>query len=281
MISPAPHTGLGPVVIAVAPNGGRRTKRDHAALPLTLSELARTAAACRDAGAAMIHLHVRDRDGRHLLDAAAYREALDAIAAEVGDALFLQISSEALGVYSSAEQMAVVKAVKPPGVSLGLREFTSESADELAFADFLAWLNRESIVPQFILYAAEESDQLMQLSRRGVIPWNDPPVLFVLGRYSANQRSVPEDLWPFLAAERPRFHHWMVCAFGERESDCIVAGARRGGHGRVGFENNLHLPDGTVAPDNAALVAATAALLQAAGCPLATADQLRSQWSLS
>ncbi len=83
------HTpdSLPPVPIAVAPNGGRRTKADHPALPMTPEELARTAAECLDAGAAMIHVHVRDRDGKHLLDAEAYRQAIGAIRAEVRDRL--------------------------------------------------------------------------------------------------------------------------------------------------------------------------------------------------
>lgn len=47
------------ISIAVAPNGGRRTKADHPAIPLTPEELALTARDCLDAGAAMIHVHVR------------------------------------------------------------------------------------------------------------------------------------------------------------------------------------------------------------------------------
>ncbi|HEU4985991.1 MAG TPA: 3-keto-5-aminohexanoate cleavage protein, partial [Rhizobiaceae bacterium] len=48
-----------PVAIAIAPNGGRKTKADHPALPMTSDEIAATAAACLAAGAAMLHLHVR------------------------------------------------------------------------------------------------------------------------------------------------------------------------------------------------------------------------------
>ncbi len=110
------------MAIAVAPNGGRRTQADHPALPLTPAELARVAAECRDAGAAMIHTHVRDRDGDHLLDAEAYRAAIAAIRAEVGDDLVLQITSESLGRYRPEEQMAVVRATRPEAVSLALRE---------------------------------------------------------------------------------------------------------------------------------------------------------------
>ena len=47
-------------MLTVAPNGGRKTKADHPALPLSPDELARTAAECLERGASMIHLHVRD-----------------------------------------------------------------------------------------------------------------------------------------------------------------------------------------------------------------------------
>lgn len=268
-----------PIVMAVAPNGGRRTKQDHPALPLTAAELARAAAACGEAGAAMVHLHVRDAAGRHLLEAAAYQAALAAVRAAVGDRVFLQISSESLGAYRPAEQMAVVRAVRPEGVSLGLREYVGAPGDETAFADFLAWLKRERIAPQFILYAPEELDALRGLCRRGLVPWDDPAVLLVLGRYAVDHDSAPDDLLPFLAANRPSFGHWMLCAFGRHEAACMLAAALRGGHARVGFENNLHLPDGSRAPDNAALVAATAALLRRAGRRLATAADLRDAWS--
>ncbi|WP_408904543.1 3-keto-5-aminohexanoate cleavage protein [Nguyenibacter sp. L1] len=49
--------------IAVAPDGGRRAKIDHAAIPLTPADLARRANACQEAGAAMIHVHVRKNRG--------------------------------------------------------------------------------------------------------------------------------------------------------------------------------------------------------------------------
>ncbi len=52
-----------PVVIAVAPNGARKSKADHPRLPLTPSELAECAQDCLDAGASMLHLHVRDAAG--------------------------------------------------------------------------------------------------------------------------------------------------------------------------------------------------------------------------
>jgi uncharacterized protein (DUF849 family) len=78
---------------------------DHPNIPLTPTEMAETAAECLEAGAAMIHVHVRKKDGTHLLDADAYRETTNAIQSRLGDRVVIQITSEALGMYSPAEQI--------------------------------------------------------------------------------------------------------------------------------------------------------------------------------
>ncbi|WP_119300680.1 BKACE family enzyme [Dongia deserti] len=276
---PIDPNGTLPVAIAVAPNGGRRTKADHPALPLTQEEIAATASACLDAGACMIHVHVRDRSGGHLLNADAYRTAIAAIRAAVGERMVVQITSEALGIYRSDEQMAVVRDVRPEAVSLALRELVPDASHESSFAGFLAWLRTERVIPQIILYSPEEAVKLAALKARGLVPFEDVPVLYVLGRYTARQRSTPADLLPFLAAEIPRFAHWSVCAFGVRENACVTAGALLGGHVRVGFENNLLLPDGSIAPDNAALVAGAQAAIGTCGLLAATANELRAAWN--
>lgn len=266
------------VAIAVAPNGGRRTKADHPAFPMTPAELAATAAACLEAGAAMIHLHVRDAQGGHLLDAGAYRDATAAVRAAVCDRLVVQVTSESVGKYGPAEQMAVIRETRPEAVSLALRELAPGKDDVPAFADFLGWLAAERIAPQIILYAPEDATRLAAMIERGVVPFRSIPVLYVLGRYTPGQTSRPADLLPFLSPGMPSFDHWMVCAFGARETGCVTAAALLGGHARVGFENNLQLPDGRVAPDNAALVAATADALRAVGQAPADADTLRVAW---
>jgi uncharacterized protein (DUF849 family) len=100
----------------------------------------------------------------------------------------------------------------------------------------------------------------------------------VLGRHSVGQKSSPADLLPFLAPDSPSFGQWMVCAFGGQETACVTAAALLGGHARVGFENNLFLPDGAPASGNQDLVAATRRAVEACGLTLADADTLRGQW---
>lgn len=264
-----------PVIVTVAPNGAYKTAAEHPAVPMTPAALAAEARACLEAGSSMMHMHVRTPEGKHLLDAHAYRLALEAVQAEVGDRVLVQVTSEAAGVYRAAQQMAMVRELRPRAVSVGLREIAVPDVPEAELADFLGWLAAERIMTQIILYDAADVLRWQDLRARGLAPAGAWSTLFVLGRYSAGQVSSPRDLLPFLEA----YDHslpWAVCAFGREEHACVTTAAAFGGHMRVGFENNLTLRDGTRAAGNAALVAQAVEGARALGRPVADADQARA-----
>ena len=246
-----------PMMIAVAPNGARKQKADHAALPITPIELAQTAVQCRDAGACMIHLHVRDQQGGHSLDVDAYRVATAAVRKAVGDDLIIQVTTEAVGVYSIDQQIAMVQQLKPEAVSLAVRELCPTVEDEVRAARFFAWLEKERVAAQYILYSATDIARYDDLRRRGVIPGERVSVLYVLGRYTEGGASSALELLPMLAAADTEVI-WSVCAFGVTEASCMLVAAGLGGHARVGFENNMQLLNGAKAPDNSALVSQVA-----------------------
>ena len=262
-----------PLVIAVAPNGARKTKADHPALPMTPQEIADTGRRCADAGASMMHLHVRDAAGGHSLSPKLYKEATAALRGEVGDRLVIQITSEAVGRYAPEQQMEMVRELKPEAVSLAIREILPEGANEEPVREFLAWLVGEGTLPQFILYSADDVRRFERLIEDGVVPQGRHFLLFVLGRYSKNLTSAPADLLPFLENFELDFP-WAVCAFGPRESACAAAAVALGGHARVGFENNLWLPDGRLAEDNSSLVKLAADAAGLLGRPLAKAADI-------
>jgi 3-keto-5-aminohexanoate cleavage enzyme len=270
-------TSGAPLIVTVAPNGAYKTHADHPAVPLTPESLATTAKSCLDAGAAMIHLHVRHADGRHSLDRQDYLAATQQVRRAVGAELVIQITTEAAQVYGPHEQMAAVRAVRPEAVSVGLRELMVEGVTEAELAAFFAWLASENIMTQVILYDVADVQRWTSLRSRGVIGEGAWFLLFVLGRYSAGQVSAPRDLLPFLAAD-DGVYPWSMCAFGKQEHACAIAAAALGGHARVGFENNLYLRDGTLAADNAALVRQVAEGARALGRPLAVAEDIRRRF---
>ncbi len=264
------------VMIMVAPNGARRTKQDHPALPMTPDELARDALQCREAGAAAIHMHVRGGDGGHVLDAGLYRSAMRAVHETTGGDMAVQITTEAVGVYTADQQMAVVRDVVPAAVSVALKELVPDDSATEAAGKFFKWMKEAGVSPQFILYDAGEVDRFVKLAGEGVIPFARPFLLFVLGRYSTDQQSSPDDLTPFLDALGARDVPWAMCAFGRHELACAEAAIAAGGHVRIGFENNLHLPDGSLAGSNADLVAATAQSVRRLGHEVMTAQEAKA-----
>jgi len=265
---------LNPMILTVAPNGAYKTHADHPQVPLTVEALANTARDCVDAGASMIHLHVRDSLGRHLLDATAYQAATAAIRRQVGEEMVVQITSEAANRYQTSEQMAVVRAVHPEAVSLALKELMPDAASESTAAAFFSWLHDQRIMVQVIVYSADELQRYQSLCARGVLNGEDHFLLFVLGRYSAGKQSVPADLNPFLEVKTIT-NPWALCAFGPQEGVCVGVATQQGGHARVGFENNLYLPNGELAQSNAQLVALAAQGSHQLGRPLASAQDIR------
>ncbi|WP_306151577.1 3-keto-5-aminohexanoate cleavage protein [Roseovarius sp. MMSF_3281] len=237
--------------LMVAPNGARRTKADHPALPMTLPEIVATAKACSLAGADGLHLHLRDSQGCHLLDSGAYREALSELHTVVPE-MTLQITTEAAGRYAAPHQRAVALEAGAGFVSIALREMVQDTEDSVVMG-FYQECHARGIAVQHILYDASDFDLLSRLLPDELLRSPGLQMIFVLGRYSKDQDSNPDDLTPFLARKEAMglMPDWAVCAFGRGETDCLCEAHRRGGKLRVGFENSLWNADGGIAQDNA------------------------------
>ncbi|MCG8490033.1 MAG: 3-keto-5-aminohexanoate cleavage protein [Sneathiellales bacterium] len=261
-----------PVVITVAPNGARKTRKDHPKLPITPEQLAEEAFSCQQAGAAMIHLHVREEDDTHSLDTGRYRDAMAAIEDRCGENLLVQVTTEAVGRYTAKQQMAVVRELKPQSASLAIREIIPEDGEAEA-KDFLHGIVRDGTLPHYILYDDKDLLRFQRLMEKDVIPEKNAFLLFVLGRYSEGQVSSPMDLLPFLNAMKSGFS-WSVCAFGPLEHAAACAAVAMGGHVRVGFENNMYLSNGELAGGNSDLVAQIASAAESIGRPLAKARDI-------
>ena len=233
-------------LIMSAPNGAKKTKADHPQLPMSIAETVQEAQKAHQAGAAILHAHVRDINGHHTLDHGLYRELLGEMALHI-PTMPCQITTEAV-----EEQFDCLIQTQPQYASIAIREITSEGID-LAARTYHAARDQGTHI-QHILYDLEDLALLRKLTKQGHLNTESPDILYVLGKYNPDFRSHPDELDPFLTQDLAFVNSWMVCAFGAREYDIMVKAAEHGGHARIGFENNLHLKDGTIAPDNAALI---------------------------
>jgi len=250
-----------PMVIA-APNGARRGKADHANLPMSIDEIAAEAPLCQKAGAAVLHLHVRDGDGKHSLDAGLYRAATLAID-EAAPGMLVQITTESAGVFGLEAQIACVEAVRPKAVSVAWREFSPE--ENATARRFYTWAADEGIHVQHILYSPED------IARFNAFGLESQSVLLVLGKYGGVEAQVDE-LPAFLAA-LGEVNDWCVCAFGKNEHAVVSAAIAVGGHARVGFENNLWRQDGSLA-------AGTHELVGQIKSEVMSAEEARALWRI-
>lgn len=239
------------ILIASAPNGARKTKTDHPQLPIATRELIETAVSCADSGAGMMHFHIRDTHGRHCLEPEQYRNTLSELEAAVGDRMLLQVTSESADIYRQYEQIDLMKRLAPHCLSCGLREFIRTERDLESASAFFNELYKAGALIQYILYTPAETAWFAKLCAQGVLPGSKHFLLFVFGRYTDPVHDEP-CIDDYLG---PLEHHglpfsWMVCGFNRQEFVQAEAAAARGGHIRVGFENNCLRPNGSLTADN-------------------------------
>ena len=245
-------------------NGARLQKAECAAVPVGVEEIAAEAEKCFAAGASAVHAHVRDKDGAHILDAGLYRELLGEIKKRAPK-LTVQITTESAGKYSPPEQRKVALAAAATDVSAALAEMFADGDGKSA--RFFYWRAAEkNIRIQHILRAPEEIKTLARHIQSGALPADNLSLLFVLGKYGG-AAARPEELRPFLAAlKKSRLAaRFMACAFGRRETECLLAAAAAGGGCRIGLENNIYMDGGAIAPGNAARVLELKKRLRAPG----------------
>jgi len=267
-----------PLVVAVAPNGARCSKKDHPNVPLSPSELAKTAADCLEAGARMIHLHVRDDQQHHTLSPQHYLPAISAVKDAIGDEMLIQVTSEAADTYNAEQQMSQMSELLPDFISIGLREFITDELSIEPFRLFIEKLSQNNTLIQYILYDENDYQCYLNLIDSNTIPNANHSLLFVLGRYTAKPPTIDivNQYQDILQTNR----NWMVCTFGKNGQQILKQAAHLNCNIRVGFENGFHLPNGKVAQTNAELVYETCITLKETGRPLATIEQTKEMLGL-
>ena len=152
--------------------------------------------------------------------------------------------------------------VKPPGISIGIREMIPSRQPSLEDVKIYKFLTENGTKIQHICYGPEDLDLLSDLIEKANLSKNDVWCMFVIGHYSGKV-SDPENIPPFL--EKLKTHNinadWAVCAFAKEEISCLQMAIKLGGKIRVGFENSILMPDGKIAPNNQTKVKAANSLV--------------------
>ncbi len=236
--------------LMVAPNGSKRMKIDHEHIPMTISEICSTAKACYNSGAEALHFHVRNKDGFHVLDSGLYKEALAELSLIVPK-MHLQITTEAIGIYSPAQIRNLIYNVDTPGISIGIKEMIPSGNPTDEDIKVYKYLVEKETKIQHICYFPEELDILSKLIEVAELPNENTWCMFTIGHYTG-RKSDPNLIPIFLDSKKKNQINgdWAICAFNVEEKECIKKAISLNGNIRVGFENSIHMFDGSVALNN-------------------------------
>ncbi|MDE2571747.1 MAG: 3-keto-5-aminohexanoate cleavage protein [bacterium] len=261
-----------PLIITVAPTGAEVTPDQTPHLPYTAEALGETAAACRAAGAAMIHVHGRLADGRATQDVETFRAFMAAVRARCD--LIVQFSTGgALGM--TPEERAVALELGPEMATLtcGSVNF-GDGVFENSFPimrAILARMHEFGVVPELELFDLGHLDNARRLEREGALSF-PRHVDIVLGVPGGAEGSV-ENLVD-VVRRLPAGCTWSVAGIGRAQLQLAATAIAMGGHVRVGLEDNLYYAKGRLAR-NEELVARVARLAGELQRPVATPQEAR------
>ncbi len=235
------------MALQLAANGSR-TRDDHPAVPLDADALVRDAVACAALGVTSVHLHPRDDAGLQTLDPVTTDTVVRAVRAASG--LLVGVSTQDGIEPDPARRVALVARWREP-------DFASVNTAEDGWEDVIRALTANGIGIEAGLSTAEDAERLIASALAGTVlrcivePYGDEGSDAALARCAAIHAVL--DAGDVLA---PRLQHADEAATWPVLRDAIG----RGHDTRVGLEDVLELPDGTVAEDNVAIVRAAGSI---------------------
>jgi uncharacterized protein (DUF849 family) len=267
-------------LITVAPTGAESRKDANPALPVTLDELVTAAVACQAAGAALIHIHIRDDEGLPTLDLARLRDTVAAVRESTD--LVVQLSTGGAVTDPFATRLAVLEAAPD---SCSLTTGTVNFGDDI-FANpwpFVAELYQRTqalgILPEFELFELGHVTAMHRLlDTYGPPAGGHVHADFVMGVPGG----MPGTAQALVAgvAMLPAGASWSATGVGRASMPVMLAALSLGGHLRVGMEDTLTYGPRRPARDNAELVERAARLAAEALRPAANPVEARTMLHL-
>ncbi len=276
-----------PVIITCAISGVLANRAQCPAIPYTPAEYAAEARRIVDEGAAMIHIHARRPDGTPSYEVADFRAITEAIRAELGDDdVIVNYSTGAVGV-PVAKRIAYLRELRPDVAALNMgsmnyakysrarRAFVFETVFTNPFGEIIELLeamNELGIRPEHECFDLGHVGSLEPLMHMRVLhpPLHVDCVMGVTGGAPPTARNLAA-----MVDNIPAGAHWGVVGVSRVQWTLVAAALALGGSIRVGLEDNLYLPDGTMARSNGELVARARRMTEDAGRRAATVAEAR------
>lgn len=261
------------LIITAALVGAEVTRSQSPYIPLTPSEIADAAYECYLAGASIVHIHVRDRDGNATQDKEVFAETIRLIKEKCD--IIVQISTGGAVTAKIEERIAPIglrpemATLSTGTVNFGADIFlnTQEYMEKIARA-----IQENGVKPEVEVFDVGMIQNALNLVKKGLLaePLHFDFVMGVPGAIPGTAKNLMH-----LIESIPQGSTWTVAGIGRAELPLAVMAIVLGGHVRVGFEDNIFYSRGVLAKSNAELVARIVRIAKECGREVATPGEAR------
>ncbi len=276
-----------PVVITCSISGAIANREQCPAIPYTPEEYAAEARRIVEEGGVMIHIHARTPEGMPSYEIEDFQAISDAIRAEVGDGAIINFSTGTIGV-PVQKRIEYLRACRPEVAALNMgsmnyakysrtrKQFVFNMVFENPFEEIIELLeamNEIGIKPEHECFDIGHVGSLEPLIDMGVLktPLHVDCVMGVMGGIPPTARNLAA-----MVENIPAGSHWGVIGISRDQWMLVGAALSLGGSIRVGLEDNLYLPDGTMASSNGELIAKARQMTEDMGRRPASVQEARA-----
>lgn len=262
-----------PLIITCAVTGAELTRDDYPCLPLAPDEIADSACEAVNAGASIIHLHVRDKNGKPTQSVEVFKETTGKILSRC-DAIIQYSTGGAVG--TSLEERCEPLSLCPEMASLtmGTMNFGKDIFEnsENTIIRIAEVMKKNGVMPELEIFDMGMLESVQRYLDQNLLP-EKYHVNFVLGVPGGMNGSI-ENLVA-LVSRLPAGRTWTAAGIGKYQLPIAVHAAVMGGHARVGIEDNIYYRKGELALSSAQMVDRIVRIASELDRPVATVDEAR------
>lgn len=263
------------LIITAAICGAEVTKELNPAVPYTIEESVREATLAYNAGASIIHLHVRQDDGTPTQDKERFRVVIDAIKKEIPDAIIQPSTGGAVGMTNDERLQPTELLPEMATLDCGTLNFGGDDVfmnTENTIKYFGQRMIELGIKPELEVFDKSMIDMALRLHKKGFIqsPMHFDLVMGVNGGIGGELRD-----FVFMRHSLPAEATYSVAGIGRFEFPLAMAAIIDGGHVRVGLEDNTYISKGVLAKSNGELVEKVVRMAKELGRDIANPAEAR------
>jgi len=279
------------LIVTAALTGAQQGKAANPNIPEQPEEIVQQAIECRQAGAAIVHIHARDKDGRPTADVEVFRRIFEPLKEKTD--LVICLSTGGARTLPLQQRVAMIPAFKPDLASYnigsamqGIYDFKNKRwivdftmAQSFADLEFIGRTMLENgTKPELEIYDWGMINNALLFRNMGVL--KEPlHFSFVMGMPGQTTSATPKNLL-HLVESIPSGSTFQVMGIGQHQFPMVTMGMLMGGHIRVGLEDNLYIERGKLAQSNAQLVEKAIHIARELGREIATPQEARKFLSL-